>query len=87
MLTKIPNFLLYMIFGSLGSKLKSVTGYDVMDVNLEESVKKVTIPVIFHVTKNDTISKPEDVEYLYNNISCKHLLMQSKKQRSDHHGR
>lgn len=67
----VPNFVLYMLFGVLGDKLKSVTGYDVMGIDLNELVKSITIPAFFLVAENDKVAGRENVERLFRNSGSK----------------
>lgn len=67
---KIPNFILYMLFPALGSKLKEVTGYDIMAIDLKEIVKSLRIPAMFIVADQDSIAGRENVENLFKNYAC-----------------
>lgn len=51
----------------LGSKLKEITGYDVMSIDLSDMVKRVTIPAFFLVTESDNVSGKADVINLHAN--------------------
>lgn len=61
----IPNFILYLLFGPLGTKLKEITGHDVIDIDIEKFAKNLTIPACFFVTDQDTVSGTGDVKNLY----------------------
>lgn len=63
----VPNFVLYMLFGVLGDKLQSVTGYDVISIDLNEKIKSITIPAFFMVADDDHVSGKENVLRLYQN--------------------
>lgn len=71
---KVPNFLLYMLFIPLGSKLKRETGYDMMDTNLNEVVPHVTIPAMFSVAEGDTLAGVKNVQNLYVNYGTESLI-------------
>lgn len=65
MVPNIPNFILYLLFGPLGDKLKDITGHDIIKIDLLEIVKDIKIPALFFVTDNDTVSGTSDVTELY----------------------
>jgi Serine aminopeptidase, S33 len=62
---KVPNFLLYMLFMPLGSKLKRETGYDMMETSLNDVVPSLTVPALFSVAEGDTLAGVKNVENLY----------------------
>ena len=70
-LEKVPNFLLYMLFVPLGSKLKRETGHDMMAINLNEIVPKLTVPVIISVADGDTLAGVSNVQSLFENYGAK----------------
>lgn len=61
----IPNFILYLLFGPLGTKLKEITGHDVLGIDLQASAKDIKIPAFFFVTDQDTVSGTADVKELF----------------------
>jgi pimeloyl-ACP methyl ester carboxylesterase len=67
----VPNFVLYLLFIPLGSKLKEVTGFDVMDIDLNELVKKAALPAFFIVGSHDKVSGTKNVRSLFESYgSC-----------------
>lgn len=59
-----------MLFYPLGSKLKTETGYDIMEINLEEIIKEIKIPALFVVGTEDKISGTNQVKTLFENYGC-----------------
>lgn len=64
---KIPSYLLKMVLGFLGDKLKKETGYDIMSTDLNKSVEKMSIPAFFIVSDVDKISGRDHVHRLFMN--------------------
>ena len=67
MVTNVPNFILYVLFNPLGSRVKEITGHDVLDININNTIKAITIPTHFTVSNDDTVSGREQVKRLYTN--------------------
>lgn len=63
---KVPNFVLYMLFGSLGEKLLKETGYDIMATDLNPKVREMDLPAYFMVGNKDKVAGTENVIKLYN---------------------
>lgn len=63
---KVPNFVLYMLFIPLGSKLKEVTGYDMIDTELSGLMENLKTPCYFLVGDDDKICGKDNVKMLYN---------------------
>jgi len=61
----VPNFVLYLLFIPLGSKIKEVTGHDVMEIDLNQLVKSLSLPVYFIVGDKDRISGTKHVRSLF----------------------
>lgn len=61
----VPNLVLYMLFGLLGDKLKEVTGFDVMGIDLKEKVPAITIPGFFIIPTQDKIAGTPHIENLF----------------------
>ncbi len=71
-----------MLFPALGSKLKQVTGCDIMAIDLREIVKKLKIPALFIVSDQDEIAGHDNVEKLYQNYGRNILFYTQKNKRS-----
>lgn len=61
----VPNLVLYMLFGSLGEKLKEVTGSDVMGIDLKDKVPALTLPAFFIIPTQDKLAGTNHIENLY----------------------
>jgi len=75
---KVPNFILYMLFPLLGDKLKSVTNYDVMSIDINDVVKKIKIPAFFMVADGDHISGKDNVTRLFKNYGSKIFMTKQR---------
>lgn len=75
----IPNFILYLLFMPLGSKIKEITGYDVMSIDLIDMVKQISVPAYFIVTEDDKVSGKADVIALHANYGGKSVFMEAQK--------
>lgn len=70
----VPNFILYMLFGVLGDKLKSVTGYDVMSIDLNEKARVINIPAFFMVADKDQVAGKHNVLRLFQNYGGRRVF-------------
>jgi pimeloyl-ACP methyl ester carboxylesterase len=61
----VPNFVLYLLFIPLGSKIKDITGHNIMDIDLNPTVKSLSMPVYFIVGDNDKVSGTKNVRSLF----------------------
>ena len=52
----VPNFVLYMLFIPLGSKIKTLTGHDVLELDLNALVKNLALPAYFIVGRKDKVA-------------------------------
>lgn len=77
MVTNVPNFILYVLFNPLGSRVKEITGHDVLDININDTIKAITIPTHFTVSNDDTVSGREQVKRLYTNCGGRLGIMHS----------
>ena len=67
------------MFSPLGTKLKEITSHDVINIDLCDTVHKLSIPALFFVTDEDTVSGTRDVEELFEKYGSNSLLQGHKK--------
>lgn len=77
-MSEIPNFAIKMLCYPLGTKLRETTGYDIMATDLNQSVQKVTVPVMFITAEVDKVVGRSNVERLYKNCGCNITFMQQE---------
>lgn len=62
---KIPKCILWTFLRLVNWKIRKLTGADLYNINPIDSAPRVTIPAIFAVGKEDTITLPRYVEQVY----------------------
>lgn len=73
----VPNFALHLIFGSLGEKLKSETGYDIISTDLNDKVQEIATPAQWIVANDDKIAGKEHVENLFRNYGSNYKRLRT----------
>lgn len=59
------------MFLPLESKLKELTGHDVMAIDLTDKMQNLKTPCFFHVCNEDKLSTKNEVESLFGAIKSK----------------
>jgi len=62
------------MFLPLESKLKEITGHDVMSIDLTSQIHNLKLPCYFHVCKDDKLSTKAEVETLFSLITGEQLF-------------
>ena len=53
------------IYIIIKDKVKEKANFDLDEIDTEKAVKKLTIPIIFITSKQDTLIKSDNIEKLY----------------------
>jgi len=53
------------IYDIIKDKVKEKANFDLDEIDTEKAVKKLTIPIIFITSKQDTLIKSDNIEKLY----------------------
>jgi pimeloyl-ACP methyl ester carboxylesterase len=64
-LESVPNFVLYLLFMPLGTKIKEVTGHDVLEIDISALVKQLALPAYFIVGHRDKVAGCKHVAGLF----------------------
>lgn len=75
------------MFLPLESKLKELTGHDVMAIDLTDRIQNLKTPCFFHVCNDDKLSTKKEVQSMFSSIRSKNgVIPSSSKADIDHRG-